>query len=101
MKRKEGESARERLKRALDLEGLSYLGDLLEMRGTQELDARGCEGILLYSETCIKLSMKKYVLNIEGEGLFCSSYLAYTVRVRGEIASLRFEKRGIKNEEKK
>ena len=45
--------------------------------------------------------MKKYVLSIEGEGLFCSSYLAYTVRVRGEIASLRFEKRGIKNEEKK
>ena len=93
MKGKEKVRLSGRIKQIFDLEGLLPASDMLEMRGDCELDAHGCEGILLYSDTQIRLAMKKYVLNINGRGLFCSSYLAYTIRVQGEILSLELEKR--------
>lgn len=94
MKDRKKVSALPKLRQIFDLDGLFPTADILELRDTCELDAHGCEGILLYSDTMIRLSMKKYVLNIIGKGLFCSSYLPYTIRVRGDISSLELERRG-------
>ena len=92
MKDKEGLG--EKIRRALDIDELVDEGDALEMRGSSELTVREVTRFLHYSETEIRLLLKKYVLRIVGEGLFCSSYLGGIVRVNGEISSLEIAKRG-------
>lgn len=70
------------------------LSEQVMLSGTQTIDVRGCGGILRYSESEIRLSMRTYVLKITGSELFCASYLWGTVRVEGNIATLTVERRG-------
>lgn len=83
-----------RFRRALGLDELISDSDHLELRGQNELTVRGCGAILYYSEREIKLSMKKYILKIFGEELYCVSYLAGAVQIDGRIDSLEMQKRG-------
>ena len=92
MKDKEGLG--EKIRRALDIDELVDERDALEMRGSSELTVREVTRFLHYSETEIRLLLKKYILRVVGEGLFCSSYLGGIVRVNGEISSLEIAKRG-------
>lgn len=75
-------------------EKFSGFSDELQLFGTRTLNVRGCGGILFYSESEIRLSMRSYVLKITGRRLFCASYLWGAVRVEGEISSLTLERRG-------
>ena len=85
-----------RIKRALELDELMGERDTLMLSGTSDLTVRECGRILKYSESEIKLSLREYILKIEGEGLYCTSYLGGTVRVDGDIDSLCFERRECK-----
>lgn len=92
MKDKEKVSAR--ISRALGADELVGESDCLELRGRGDLTVRGCGAILYYSEREIRLSMKKYILKIFGQGLYCVSYLAGSVRIEGDIDVLEIQKRG-------
>lgn len=85
-----------KIRRALELDELSFTGDMLEMRGRRDLTVSGVGGFLHYGESEIKLSLREHILKIEGEELYCRSYLGGVVRVSGEISSISFEKRGVK-----
>lgn len=87
------EALGKKIKRALDINDLVPERDLIEMRGMSELTARECESIVHYSEENIKLALREYLLNIEGKGMLCTSYLGKIVRVEGEICALMIEKR--------
>ncbi len=91
---KDREKLKKRLKRAIGTDEIIGEHDLLELHGLSELIVRGCGAILYYSETEIKLSMKKYVLKISGRELYCVSYLAGAVEIDGEIEALELLKRG-------
>ena len=94
MKKKEGLG--KKIKRALELDELVGERDRLEMSGCSDLCVREVVRILLYGENEIKLSLKSYILKICGEGLYCSSYVGKTVRISGEISSVKFERRSKK-----
>ena len=98
MRGKEGMS--KKIRHVLELDDLLSSGDALQMSGNYDLTVSGVGHFLHYGENDITLSLKNYILKIEGEGLYCCSYLGGVVRVGGDIASLRFEKRmrGSKNE---
>lgn len=92
MKRKEGLG--KRIRKALELDEIINERDNLQLCGVNDLTVRECGMILHYSESEIKLSLREYILRIEGEGLYCTSYYGGTVRVDGEIDALYFERRG-------
>lgn len=92
MKRKVGLG--KRIRKALELDEIINERDNLQLCGVNDLTVRECGRILHYSESEIKLSLRGYILRIEGEGLYCTSYYGGTVRVDGEIDALYFERRG-------
>ena len=63
----------------------------LSLSGQNELTVRGCRRILSYGSECIRLSLGKTVLSLEGEGLLCTVFEARTVTVQGWICTIRFE----------
>ncbi len=91
MKRKVGLG--KRIRKALELDEIINERDNLQLCGVNDLTVRECGRILHYSESEIKLSLREYILKIEGEGLYCTSYYGGTVRVDGEIDALYFERR--------
>ncbi len=90
---KEKEKLGKRLRRALEIDEVLGESDTLELRGMEELTVHGCRRILHYGEEEIRLSMKKYILSIVGEGLYCASFYNGAVRVSGRIKSLEFDER--------
>ena len=94
MKDKDNEkkSVRECIRRALEIEDINC-GDLLELRGREDLTVSGCKKILAYTESEIRLLLCEYILVIRGTGLSCASYYAGAVRVEGKISSLTLEER--------
>lgn len=82
-----------RLRHALEIDELISEKDTLLLSGTSDLTVRECGQILKYGEDEIRLSLREYILKIEGSELYCTSYLGGTVRVDGMIDSLCFERR--------
>lgn len=86
-----------KIKRAFGIDEILGETDTLEMRGARELTVRECHHIIHYGEEEIRLSLKEYILIIQGEGLYCTSYSGGTVCVDGRIEELKFKMRGVYN----
>lgn len=98
MKNKDTESAKgrtlkDKIRTSLELEDVLCKGDMLELRGRENLLVRGCRKILLYTTEEIRLLLCEYILVVRGKGLYCASYYAGAVCVDGVISSLEMEER--------
>lgn len=96
MKNKDTEGSKkrtlkERIRTTLELEDVICKGDMLELRGRENLLVRGCRKILLYTDEEIRLLLCEYVLVIKGRRLYCASYYAGAVCIDGIISSLEIE----------
>lgn len=65
-------------------------GFRIDMRGRRSLTVHGCRRILDFCPERICLQLKEGTLQIEGQRLICTSYLAGAVGVDGYILSLKF-----------
>ena len=72
-------------------------GTLVEIRSQSEVSVTGTKKILLYSDTHIRLGIKKGALSVRGERLVCTSYHPGGVRIGGHISGVSFE--DLENEE--
>ena len=55
------------------------------LQGRSRVTVHGCRRILQYSPIEIRLSLGREALSIEGERLYCDSFGAGCVTVRGEV----------------
>ena len=62
----------------------------LSMSGRGELTVRGCRRILAYAPDCIRLSMGKHTLTVQGESLLCTVFEAGCITIEGCISALVF-----------
>lgn len=70
---------------------LSVLSDChIELRGSGAMIIEGCNGVLAYDETQVRIGLKKQVLLITGERLIIDSMIGQTVRVCGRIVCVEF-----------
>lgn len=64
---------------------------LVVLRGESTMTVRGCRRILLYSNTLIRLRMRRRVLCVEGSALCCTSFSGGVIMLAGRIVSVRYE----------
>ena len=62
----------------------------IELTGPYEIQIERCMGVLLYSDSVIRLALGQQVLLILGSGLHITAMFGQTVCVRGRISSLEF-----------
>lgn len=89
------EKLADKIKRLFGIDEIVGAPDTLEMRGVGELTVRECHHIIHYGEDEIRLSLKEYILIIQGEELYCTSYAGGAVCVDGRIEELKFKQRGV------
>ena len=83
----------ERICRALDIEpDVLPSASLVEIRGRGEVSINGGGRILDYTDTEIRIALKKGAAAIRGKRLSCASFCAGKVRIIGRIDSVSFEK---------
>lgn len=63
----------------------------MEMQGNEEVILDGCEGVLDYGETSIKLRAGQLLVTFEGDGLLLKSYVGSEAVIEGMIANIAFE----------
>ena len=63
---------------------------LLEMADDGVLRVRGCRGIAAYAPERIVLTTDRFLLTVQGEGLFLSHYSDTDAAVGGAIAGIAF-----------
>ena len=100
MKKERAGSLSERICRALDIEpDVLPSASLVEIRGRGEVSVNGGGRIIDYTETEIRIALKKGAVAVRGKRLSCASFCAGKVRIVGRIDSVVFEKYGeeIKN----
>ena len=61
------------------------------VRGEESATVYGCQRILLYSPSHIRLKMRRRVVGISGDGLCCTSFSGGAVTVEGRIESVTYE----------
>ena len=82
----------ERICRALDIEpDVLPHASLVEIRGRSAVTVNGGGKIIDYTDTEIRLALKKGAIAIQGKCLVCASFCAGKVRVEGRIESVSFE----------
>ena len=90
-KDKNRESLAERINKRLDISpDILPGGTLISIRGRESLSVSGSTGILLYSPTQIKLSLRRGMLSVSGCRLVCTSYNAEELSIDGKIDSVSF-----------
>lgn len=62
----------------------------VELCANKQALIEGCEGILEYSETCVKLNCKTVVLELQGFGLCLDNLSGSQICVSGQVTLLRF-----------
>jgi sporulation protein YqfC len=62
----------------------------LDLRGRNTLTVHGCTAILDFSPETIRLSLGECALEVCGQRLICTSYLAGAVGIEGLICAIRF-----------
>ncbi len=65
-------------------------GIRLDLRGRHTLTVHGCTAILDFSPEIIRLCLGESTLEVCGQRLICTSYLAGAVGIEGFICSIRF-----------
>lgn len=63
----------------------------MTLSGQESLTVRGCNGILSYEKSCVRLSLGKVALDITGKGLICTAFEAGNMTVEGHIRAISFE----------
>ncbi len=63
-------------------------------RGCVEIAMYGCGGIVTYSHERVALRMRKSVVYISGEDLWCYSYGNRVAEVRGKVKEISFSEVG-------
>lgn len=82
----------ERICRALDIEpDAAPHTSLVEIRGRSAVTVGGGGRILDYTDSEIRLALKKGAIAIRGKRLVCASFCAGKVRIEGRIESVSFE----------
>lgn len=62
----------------------------LDMRGRHSLTVHGCQRILDFTPSEVRLAVKDSTLTVKGCRLICTSYLAGAVSVEGYICGVSF-----------
>ena len=82
----------ERICRALDIEpDVLPNASLVQIRGRSAVSVSGGGRIIDYTDSEIKLALKKGVIAIRGKRLVCASFCAGKVRIEGRIEGVSFE----------
>ncbi len=88
----------ERICRALDIEpDVLPHSSLVEIRGRSAVTVNGGGKIIDYTDSEIRLALKKGAIAIRGKRLVCASFCVGKVRVEGRIESVSFEDSDAKN----
>ena len=76
---------------ALDFpSGLGKNDSRIEMIAKKCVLIRGCLGIIEYGDKRMSFRIKEGMVNIEGEGLYCTAYTSDAVEISGEIISVAY-----------
>ena len=90
-KDKNRESLAEKINKKLDISpDILPGGSLVSIRGRSSVSVSGSTGILLYTPTEIKLSLRRGTLSVCGCRLVCTSYNAEELSIDGKIESVSF-----------
>lgn len=82
----------ERICRALDIEpDVLPHSSLVQIRGRSAVTISGGGKILDYTDSEIKIALKKGAIAIRGKRLSCASFCAGKVRIEGRIEGVSFE----------
>lgn len=65
-----------------------FCSDTAVLRGDREATIYNCRRIVHHSPTRICLCLGRVSLTVTGEGLYCTSFSAGTLTVRGRVTSL-------------
>lgn len=91
-KDKRGESLAEKINKKLDISpDILPGGSLVAIRGRASVSVSGSTGILLYTPTEIRLSLRRGSLSVKGCRLVCTSYNSEELSIDGKIDSVKFE----------
>ena len=52
---------------------------------------RGCMGIIEYGDRLMSFRIKEGRLDVKGEGLYCTAYMAGAVEISGKVHSVSYE----------
>lgn len=63
----------------------------MEMQGNEEVILDGCDGVLDYGETAIKIRAGKLLITFQGDGLLLKSYRDSEAVIEGQILNIAFE----------
>lgn len=70
--------------------GLGKDESCVEVMGKRRVMVYGCAGIIEYGESLMSLKIKEGRVDITGEGLYCTAYMAGAVEISGDIASVSY-----------
>lgn len=86
----EKKSLRQRLAHRYGEASMRRGGDTVVLHGVSGATVYGCRRIVYYSprEICLELDGRR--VSVCGEGLFCASFTAGTVAVRGQVSGARY-----------
>ncbi len=76
---------RERLRERYGASPIAGDRETVVLQGRRQVTVHGCRRILQYSPIEIRVSLGREALSIEGERLYCDSFGAGCVTVRGEV----------------
>ena len=83
---------RERLCHALDIQPDVFpLETMIEIRGRSSVTVKGSGKVLTYTDSVIRLCVRKGVLRIEGKRLCCASYHVGAAVIDGYVRLVCFE----------
>ncbi len=64
---------------------------LTQLRGRRSVTIENHDGILVYTDTCVRVSVQDGAVNVQGSGLCIARMTRRSVEIRGTICTLTLE----------